>query len=112
MGEMQCECGATARSATVHAILCFHRSAMQDCPLFAKSFDWAAAQACKPVKGTLDHGVGNIDYVPVKTLPGCNPLWGGKQIECRSHLSKLIAFYLSLWTKAYLLNPCQGSRRV
>ncbi|WVQ85831.1 hypothetical protein IAT38_007999 [Cryptococcus sp. DSM 104549] len=56
---------------------------MSDCKTLNAYFDDAAAQACKPEKGTLVEPTGNADLVPIKALPGCNPLWSsGSKPTC------------------------------
>lgn len=44
-----------------------------DCPNFSPFF---TQPACSPDKGYLANPQGNSDWVPISTLPGCNPLWG------------------------------------
>jgi hypothetical protein len=47
---------------------------MGECPVFAATSDRVKARACRPDAGTLIEPTGVRENVPIKALPGCNPL--------------------------------------
>jgi hypothetical protein len=61
---------------------------MIDCTELKPYVNMAAAQACKPSLGVMQTPCttnDNADYIPLNSLPGCNPLWGsGSKPTCAS----------------------------
>lgn len=61
---------------------------MTECADLKPYVNMAAAQACKPALGVMQTPCttnDNADYVPLTSLPGCNPLWeSGSKPTCSS----------------------------